>query len=215
MMDENEWHEDKRWHDCAPLVADAAVEIKFWLNSDFNYGPENGPQDPKNSEPLLLPSLPRATELWITTAEAEPHVGQLIRYYGDVLRLIQKHGMSFDRKRHYFWLGFFIENPSQSFDVQFGYYTTLSRMAGAIKALSRPSANGEVYWDEDQCELIQIDAHDGMLYIRDSDPDSQEVYNAGKMPLLSLAASSAGAWARAKRIVASLTAALNIDPWTA
>jgi hypothetical protein len=213
MVTEDEWY-DKRWYDSAMLVEDAVVEIKFWLHTHFNYGAENGAQDPKDVEPLIMPTCPRATDLWVTTVEAEPHTDQLIRYYADVVRLIKKHGKSFDRKRHYFWLSLFIENPNKSFDVQFGYYTTLSRMEGAIKALSCSPPSSEVYFDRNQCEAIEIDAHDGMLYIRESDPDNQEVYNIGKLPLLSLASSSTAALARAKRIVASLTEALTVDAWT-
>jgi hypothetical protein len=213
MVTEDEWY-DKQWYDSAVLVEDAVVEIKFSLSTHFNYGPEYGAQDPKAVEPLIMPTFPRATELWATTVEAEPHIDQLIRYYADVVRLIKKHGKSFDHKRHYFWLGLFIENPGKSFDVQFGYYDTLSRMEGAIKALSCPPPSGEVYFDRNQCWAIEIDAHDGMLYIRESDPDYQEVYNVGKFPLLALASSSTAALERAKRIVAFLTEALTEDAWT-
>ncbi len=71
-----------------------------------------------------------------------------------------------------------------------------------------------MYFDRNQCWAIEIDAHDGMLYIRESDPDYQEIYNVGKLPLLSLASSSTAALARAKRIVASLTEALTVDAST-
>jgi hypothetical protein len=165
-----------------------------------------------------MPMFPRATELWVTTIEAEPQVDQLIRYYADIFRLIEKHaksfyGQSLYRKRSYFSLCLLIENPSRSFAVELGD-TCLSRMERVILALSRPPPSGEVYFDRDQCWEIEINAHDGMLYIRESDPDYQEVYNVGKMPLLSLAASSTAAWARARRIVACLSAALGLDAWT-
>ncbi len=212
MLTEDEWY-DKRWHDSAPLVEDAAVEIKFRLNAHFNYGPEYGAQDPRDMEPLRMPMFPHAAELWVTTIEAEPYMEQLIRHYADVLRLIEKHGKSFHRKRSYFSLYLFIENPSRSFDVQLGD-TCLSRMERVIRALSRPPPSGEVFFDSDQCWEVEIDAHDGMLYIRESDPHDQEVYNVGKMPLLSLAASSTAALTRARKIVACLTAALGLDAWT-
>ncbi len=217
MLTEDEWY-DKRWHDSAPLVEDAAVEIKFRLNAHFDYAPEYGAQDPRELEPLSMPMFPRAAERCVTTLEAEPHVDQLIRYYADIFRLIEKHakffhGQSLYHQRSYFSLWLLIENPSRRFAVEFGD-TCLSRMERVILALSRPPPSGEVYFDRDQCWEVEINAHDGMLYIRESDPDDQKVYNVGKMPLLSLAASSTAAWTRARKIVACLTAALGLDVWT-
>jgi hypothetical protein len=72
-------------------------------------------------------------------------------------------------------------------------------MARLRHSQSRPPLHGEVYFDRNQAWAIEIDAHDGMLYIRESDPDYREVHNVCKSPLLSLASSSTAALARAKQ----------------
>ena len=206
----------KDWFDSAPLVEDATVEVAFLLFPDFYYGPDRSPDvvERKELEPLRIPAFARFTERLATTAEVEPHVEELIRYYADVVRLGRKYGMSFDRIRQYFWLRLGIFNPDRSFHVAFPWYDTLGEMEGLLTALSKPPVSGEVHWDRDQCWELEADASDDMLYVREGDPDHEEVRALGKLPLLALASSSQATLLRARRIIASLSEALSEDVWT-
>jgi hypothetical protein len=206
----------KDWFNSATLVDDASVEIGFLLHPDFYYGPDRHTDiaERKLIEPLCVPAFPRAAERLATTKEAENHTGELIRYYADVVRLSRKHGKSFEQIRLYFWLRLFICDPSGNFNVSFPWYDTLSEMEGLLNILSDPPSTGEVHWDRDQCWELEMDAHGGMLYVREWDPDYEEIHVVGKLPLLSLASSSKAALDRARQIIATLTTALTEDAWT-
>jgi len=206
----------KDWFDSATLVEDATVEVGFLLFPDFYYGPDRHPDvvERKEVEPLRMPAFARSAERLATSIEAEPHVEELIRYYADVVRLGRKHGMSFNQFRQYFWLRLGIFNRDRSFHVGFPWYDALGEMEGLLTALSKPPASGEVHWDRDQCWELEVDAHDDMLYVREWDPDYEEVHAIGKLPLLALASSSQATLIRARRIIAALSEALTEDVWT-
>ena len=206
----------KDWFESATLVEDATVEVGFLLFPDFYYGPDRHPYiaERKEVEPLSIPAFARSTKCIATTTEAEPHVDELIRYYSDVVRLSRKYGKSFNQVRQYFWLRLAISNPDKSFYVSFPWYDTLSEMETLLAALSDPPVNGEVHWDRDQCWELEIDAYNNMLYVREWDPDYEEVHVVGKFPLLALASSSQATLVRARKIIASLSDALTEDAWT-
>jgi len=216
----------KDWFESAPLVENAAVEIAFLLRTDFYYGPD-GHQDiteKKLIAPLGLPEFPRVVASQATTREAEHHTDELIRYYADIIRFAQQYSRNIEQVRHYFWLRLYLSTPSGHFDVAFPYYDTLAEIAPLLLTLINPPSSGEVLWDRDQCWELDMIAHDGMLYVREwdpdgadhpSDPDAGAVHALGKLPLQALAASSKAALERARRIVATLNDALGVDLWSA
>lgn len=206
----------KDWFDSAAFVEGASVEVGFLLRPDFYYGPDGHIDiaERKLVEPICLPTFARQQERLVTTKEAENHIDELGQYYLEVVRLSRKHGKSFQQILSYFWLRLFIRDPSGRFYVSFPWYDTLSKMEGLLNALADPPSSGEVHWDRDQCWELEIDAHDGMLYVREWDPDCEETHVIGKLPLLSLASSSEAALNRARRVIAALATALTEDAWT-
>ncbi len=206
----------KDWYDSASFVEDASVEVGFLLHPDFYYGPDRHTDiaEQKHVEPICLPTFGRTHERLVTTQEAEDHIGELSQYYLNVVRLSRKHGKSFQQVRQYFWLRLFICDPSWKFSVSFPWYDTLSEMDGLLSVLANPPSNGEVHWDRDQGWELEMDAHDGMLYVREWDPDYEETHVVGRLPLLSLASSSKAALERARRVIAALATILTEDAWT-
>jgi len=206
----------KDWFDSAILVENAFVEVGFVLFSDFYYGPDRHTDiaEKKLIEPLYVPNIPRSAEKLATTNEVQGQINELIKYYSDVVRLSKKHQKSFEQVRQYFWLRLFIKNSDGSFYVSFPWYDTLSEMESLLKNLASPPASGEVHWDRDQCWELEMDAHNEMLFVREWDPDYEEVHVTAKLPLLSLAESSSAALERARAIIATLSSALSVDAWT-
>jgi hypothetical protein len=206
----------KDWFESAVLVENAFVEVGFVLFSDFYYGPDRHTDiaERKLIEPLYAPNMPRSVEELATTNEVQGHVNELIKYYSDVVRLSKKHGKSFEQVRQYFWVKLFIRNSDGSFHVSFPWYDTLSEMDGLLMSLANPPANGEVHWDRDQGWELEMDAHNEMLFVREWDPDYEEVHVTAKLPLLSLSASSSAALELARAVIATLTNALSVDAWT-
>ena len=205
----------KDWFDSAVLVENAFVEVGFVLFPDFYYGPDRHTDiaERKLVEPLYAPNIPRSAEKLATANEVQGHIDELIKYYFDVVRLSKKHSKSFEQVRQYFWLRLFIKNADGRFHVSFPWYDTLSEMEGLLKSLANPPANGEVHWDRDQCWELEMDAHNEMLFVREWDPDYEEVHVTGKLPLLSLSASSHAALERAQAVIAALSNALSLDVW--
>lgn len=215
----------KDWFESAPLVENATVEIAFLLRPDFYYGPDRHPDivERKLIAPLCIPRFPRVVTEQATTREAEHHADELIRYYADIIRCAQKYHRGIEQVRSYFWLRLYISTPSGQFCVSFPWYDTLAEIAPLLDTLKNPPAHGEVHWDRDQGWEMEMDAHDDMLYIREWDPDGADhpedpdagiIHAIGKLPLQALAVSSAAALERARRIVATLSAALGVDLWS-
>lgn len=206
----------KDWFESATLIEEATVEVGFLLFPDFYYGLDRLPDiaERKEIEPLSIPAFPRSAEHLVTTSEAEPYVDELARYYTDVIRLSRKYGKPFNQVSQYFWLRLAISNPDKSFNVSFPWYDTLSEMEALLAALSDPPTSGDIHWDRDQGWELEIDAYHDMLYIREWDPDYEEVRAIGKLPLLALASSSQATLTRARKIIASLSEALTEDAWT-
>ena len=206
----------KDWFDSTIGIENATVEVGFVLFPDFYYGPDRHQAlvERKEVERLKLPTFPRASERLVTTSEAEEHVEQLIQYYSDVIRLSRKYSKSFNQIRQYFWLRLSIANGSGSFCVSFPWYDTLSEMESVLRCLASPPAEGEIFWDRDQGWELELDAFNGMLYVREWDPDCEEVYVSARLPLLSLSSSSKEALERAQKIIAKLSEALTEDAWT-
>ena len=206
----------KEWFDSANLIENASVDIGFVLNSEFYYGPDQHPAvvERKEVERLRIPLFARSTERFATTSEAEPYIDQLIIYYSDVVRLAKKHGKTFNQICQYFWLRLSIFDKGDTFRVGFPWYDTLSEMQPVLVALSNPPSVGEVHWDRDQGWELEMDSYNGLLYVREWDPDYDEVHVVAKLPLRALASSAEAALHRTQKIISALTKALSEDAWT-
>jgi hypothetical protein len=93
----------------------------------------------------------------------------LIRYYQDVLRLIERHGQQADENEQYFWLKPVIYTRGV-FDITFSWHDTWVEAETALDNLSATS-EGSLYEDFEQGWHFESFAEGARLFLRDSDPD--------------------------------------------
>lgn len=189
------------WHSQTAPVEKVEAEICFLLLEEFN------------GRPLELPSFPRLVRLLVRTSELTGNEESLASYYRQLLNLAQKERRPFNEVRHYFWLRLFFWNTDAGFTISFPWYDTYSEMLPILRRVMS-GESGELFWDRDQCWEINVEAHAGRLYVREWDPDYEEIHMLANFPLQSLQALIPALMKRAEEQIARLSQLLGTDYWT-
>lgn len=155
------------WFADAKPIDSLEPEIAFRLWDQFHPAPEHQP------EPLDLPEFPRASRLLARTSEVTAHEAELAAYYGRVAALAWQHALKIHQVRQYFWMDLRLDNEEADVHLSFPWYDTVSSMDHFLAAVAG-NDQGMVYDDQDQGWAVEAWAFDGTLYIRQSNPDSDD-----------------------------------------
>jgi len=195
------------WFADAKPIDSLEPEIAFHLWDEFHPAPGRPP------EPLALPQFPRASRLLACTSEAIGHEVELAAYYGRVTALARQHALKLQQVRQYFWMDLRLDNEDADVHLSFPWYDTFSAMDPFLIAVAGHD-EGMIYDDQDQGWAMEAWARHGTLYIRESDPDSEEPGQTVALPRAALQARIAPLRERTTKLVACLAKELGADVWT-
>jgi hypothetical protein len=196
------------WFAHAKPIDSLEPEIAFHLWDEFH--PAAGGQ-PK---PLALPEFPRASRLLACTSEVLGHEAELAAYYAQVAALARRHALKLDQVRQYFWMDLRLDNDGANVHLSFPWYDTFATMDHFLAAVAG-NDQGKIYDDQDQGWAVEVWAHNGTLYIRENDPDSDDdPGQAVAVPRAGLQARIAPLRERTVKLVARLAKELGTDVWT-
>ncbi|KQU84738.1 hypothetical protein ASC78_09580 [Variovorax sp. Root318D1] len=195
------------WFAGARPIDSLEPEIAFRLWDEFHPAPHHQP------EPLALPEFPRASRLQARTTEVIGHQAELAAYYGRVTALARQHAMKLHQVRQYFRMDLRLDNDEADIHLSFPWYDTFSAMDHFLAAVAG-NDQGMVYDDQDQGWAVEAWAFDGTLYIRQSNPDSDdEPGQAVALPRAGLQARIAPLRERTAKLMAYLAKELGPDVW--
>jgi hypothetical protein len=198
------------WFADAKPIDSLEPEIAFHLWDEFHPAPGRQP------EPLALPEFPRASRLLARTSEAVGHEAELAAYYGRVAALARWHALKLHQVRQYFWMDLRLDNEEADVHLSFPWYDTFAAMDHFLCAVAG-NEQGMIYADQDQGWAVEVWARDGTLYIRESDPDSDDDDEPGQavaLPRAGLQDRIAPLRERTAKLVARLAKELGADVWT-
>lgn len=207
--------DDQNWKTNSKPIEKLNIEIGFILQHDFYTGDPNSHEqlsDPKNREPLSLPSFPRENSKLAFTSEAIGNEEELISYYRQVVERAFLIGRSFNEIRSYFWLRLYVWDKEAGLSVSFPWYDSLTEIQNFTRWLASPTA--EAFSAIEQGWQVDAVRDSGFLYLRELDPDGDEEYNNSKVAIGTISMSAFEVEARAIKIVERLSEGLGTDVWS-
>ena len=206
--------DDIDWLDATTAVDAVELDIGFIIRDTFYYGEPNNftPEDWQTLRELICQPDLDLFGSFALASNVESKLTSLIDYYKDVVRLADKHGKNIQNQQSYFWLRPLIFRRDE-FTVSFPWYDTYTESVRFLDDLACP-AEGEVFWDRDQCWELSIYAQDDRLYIREWNPDDEEEHVGVNCPTDQLCGQVVGVRERFDRVMDQLRAGLGGDYWT-
>ena len=195
------------WFADAKPVNALEPEIAFHLSEELQAVAYHRP------EPLVLPSFPRAERLQVRSAELIGHEAELAAYYRQIVAIARRHGLKLSQVRQYFWLDLRFDNEDAGVRLSFPWYDTFAAMDPVLQALAGTD-EGLIYDDQDQGWEVKVWARNGTLYIRESDPDSDDSGIAVTLPREGLRDRIVALRARTQQLITALAKELGADVWT-
>jgi hypothetical protein len=202
------------WLEKTIPIDSISFDIGFRVESSFYYGPEfNITQDQWESCREAIPTTGLIIRDGFSLSENVINdIDGLILYYDDVIRKTKKHSKDIKYQSSYFRIRPVIlteSGQSVSFPIH-DHYNESIRLLDALEA----GSEGVLYWDQDQCWELEIIAHLGRVYIRDSDPDSSTENLLVNFPADQLVKQISPTRNRLDQIMRRLRARFEIDYWS-
>lgn len=202
------------------------MEIGFHVHPDFYFGPENRfmeEQWERMREPLYAPAVEsyapppeRGCARYLLTKALEHAPDELIRYYADVLRLIDKHRKKVIDHRDYFTLQPILYSPGGEFELR--YFTSEHWETAALNLQGLEERQDGLLVDEiDEHWKLEIIGDGDTLYIRVADPDAEsgeEEQDCVCCDRSSIVQQVAPLRERTRRLRALLSSAFPVDYWS-
>ena len=204
------------WFSDAKQVSTLDAEVCFLLRSDFDLGSDRPIEDSERAnfiEHLVQPDIPRVVPSLVRTSEAIGHEAELAAYYKQVVESAIRHGMSFNSISHYFWLRLWFWNTKEDIHVSFPWDDSYSEIAYFLDRFISIEA-GRVFFSGDQGWEIEVYAHENQLFIREWDPDDDEIHACVCVPRLEFIQHVKEMMERSIKVIEALSASLGEDVWT-
>jgi hypothetical protein len=215
------------WTRRAKRIEDVTIEIGFLVSPDFYFGPENRfteEQWESMREPLYAPAADiyvpppgRGCARYLLTQTVEQSPDELIAYYADVLRLIEKHRKKLIRERHYFEFHPILFSPGGEFELRWFYGASWGDAALTLQRLEQQE-DGLLDDSIDQGWELEIVGEGNRLYIRVANPDAEpgEAVESDCVwcDRASIIRQIGPLRERTRRIRAALNAAFPVDYWS-
>ena len=170
------------WTQRARNLDEVLVEIAFPVRPDFYFGPENRFTEEmweRMREPLYAPAVaaeaPHLDDEFarrLLTGPLQGSADELIRYYSDVLRLIEKHRKKVINHRGYFTLEPILYSPAGDFELRFildEHWETAALMLSNLEN----QRDGMLYDAIDEGWALEVLGSGDRLYIRLGDPEAE------------------------------------------
>jgi hypothetical protein len=205
-----EWCEDSR------LVEPLEAEICFLLQKDFYVGDPDDPEqlnDIMYRETLLLPRIERASEMLVKTSEAEGNEASLAEYYRDIARRAKGLHRSLNDVRQYFWCGLWFLNEAEGVRISFPWHGTLDRIKSLFNDF-RNTESGVIVHIQDHGWGILVLSDGGYIYIKEWDPDEEEIWLNIKVERDLFLRGLQRLEARAQKVINRLSEELGEDLWS-
>lgn len=208
-------------------IEDVVVEIGFLVSPDFYFGPGNRfteEQWERMREPLYTP----AAELYVPPAGAgcaryllsqtvERSSDELITYYADVLRLIEKHRKKLIRERQYFKMHPILYSPRGGFELRYFHNNSWEDAALTLQNLEQRK-DGVLDDSIEQGWELEVVGEGDRLFIRVTNPDAEpgeaEESDCVWCDRASIVQQIGPLRERMRRIRAALNAAFPVDYWS-
>lgn len=159
-------------------IENLEVEICFLLQKDFFVGDPHDPEqlnDEKYRETLSLPEIEREAEMLVRTKEVEANEPALVEYYKEIADRAKRLHRTLNDVRQYFWCGLWLFNEDEAVRVSFPLHGTLEQIKKLL-ADFRNTESGVVVHIRDHGWEMQVVADGGYIYIKECDPDEDEVW---------------------------------------
>ena len=202
------------WIDRARPVEVATAEVGFVISETFYHGPANNfsPEVWETlRDPLYQPGVERYRN-YVLTHALNHSADELIKYYQDVLRMIDRYGKRVADQRSYFWLRpvlFALDD----FEISFPWYDTWEEAKPLMDALES-TRNGAIFSDIEQSWEVKIFATDTELFIRQGNSDSKKEHACVSCDRFNLCQQIPALRARCEHLIAVLRTVLGGDYWT-
>ncbi|VAW83658.1 hypothetical protein MNBD_GAMMA16-1159 [hydrothermal vent metagenome] len=151
------------------------IDIGFMVQDSFYYGPENGftPEEhEKKRVPVYQPNL-NMSGSFVLASDVFEKESELLAHYKDVIKKYTEFNKDITKSTH-FWNRPIIYQKD-GFNVSFPWHDRFHEGKNVLDNFT-VTEDGEVYWDIDQGWELEIYGKDDLLYIREREPESEEVY---------------------------------------
>ncbi len=207
-MTENEWTNG------TTIIPNFEINVAFLTHKEYFFGNENDHRqivDKTNfTEPLYIPFADK--NFLVTTNNVYENIDELIRYYQDVLTLAKKHGKK--PSQYYFWVRPIIRDlETKQILAGFPWYDTLIEIRRLFSELKKET-EGNIFFDADQSWQLIIDNFNGHIFIKEFDPDDNEIYCQIKFNRQEMIEQIEEVLQKTENIITKLTNHFGTDYWT-
>lgn len=202
------------WTNGTTTISNFEINVAFLTNKEYFFGNENDHKqiaDKTNfTEPLYIPFDDK--KFLVTTNNAFENLDELIRYYQSVLTLAKKYGKK--PSQYYFWIRPIIKNlETGQVLVGFPWYDTLIEIRRLFSELKKDK-DGNIFFDADQSWQLIVDNINGQIFIKEFDPDDNEIYCQIKLNRQEMIKQIEELLPKTESIITNLTNHFGIDYWT-
>jgi len=202
------------WASQSEPVEGVLIDIAFIVHASFYYGPSSNisPEQWQNMrEPLYQPAIPSTAQGFVLSADCVGHEEELCRHYRDLLAKAAHHGKDLTDSPS-FWNRPVVHAPGR-FLLSFPWHDRFSEGRAFIESLTAGTP-GEVFSDYEQGWFFDLRLHDGMLYLRDDDPDEGKTFHNLRFAYAPVRAQVEPVLARVESLIARLADEFGRDYWT-
>lgn len=139
------------------------------------------------------------------------NIDALLEYYRQVIKLSRLHHKKLREIRQYFWIRLAL--IGHEVEISFPWYDTFSEVRSFLEWLETSSSNS-IFLDIEQGWQVEGFTQENILYLQESDPDSEEIYLTVSTPLAPLSVKASKSIKETESIIKLLTEALGDDVWT-
>lgn len=151
-------------------------------------------------------------DLLVTSKILTNNQDEIIKYYQSVINLSEKHNKKLSHS--YFWIRPFIRNlETNKVLVGFPWFDTLTEIRRLFLELNQET-QGNIFFDADQSWQLIIDNYKGQIFIKEFDPDENEIYCQISIDRQSMIEQKDKLLLQTEEIINNLTEYFGKDYWT-
>lgn len=200
------------WRKEIEFQRNVRVDIGFLVDQDFYYGPDNGfllEQYKSMRVSLYHPEI-KMSDNMVLYSNIIGKERELERYYLDVADKYKQYKKDITKSTH-FWNRPVIYNSD--FDINFPWIDRFRDGKNVLEHLAS-TTESEIYWDMDQSWALEVIGKNGLLYVREWDPDYDEIHCQVKFDWVSVRKQSLDLIPKVSNVIHELTIVLGRDYWT-
>ncbi|WP_428243474.1 hypothetical protein [Gynuella sp.] len=200
------------WKQSATFQNDVKVDIGFMASDDFYFGPENGftPEQYEAMRVSLYQPALKKSGSFILSSDVIGHEKELIKHYLDVAKKYAEYQKDISKSTH-FWNRPVIYNSN--FVISFPWHDNFREGRHVLDSLTSIE-DGNIYRDMDQGWELEIVARGDLMYVREWDPDDEEIHCQVKFDRANIRQQATALTTNVSVLIQQLSEALGHDHWT-